>query len=365
MAVKKSPGQKRKTIVQVSVFMLFIITTYFAGQFWGTISESSMSWVKDHSSTTATVTEVLHEEEEYRNMKGRKRTRDLYTMSYKFTLEGEEFDNTVEISSSAYDNTEQGSELVVWYANEDPYINDSKDNVESALSDNNAMSNMVSVGVYTAPVALFIYWLLSIIFVRESKKSLPEGFYTETSWLDVDDKYMVALDGSDLVYFDIDKNRVSDVQEAYQNNANLEELIGNSKSSKLKRIPLGKITELVSHHNSDVIAIDYNDDSHSIEFLNQTVKAHALERIVKHIPSTLTYVKKERTRLQAAIPSFIGLLIVAAIIYFVDYFVVSFLLGLYILVSLLPKIVSRLIDPTTTQSWLTPEVETEAEPVAE
>ncbi|RHW74792.1 hypothetical protein [Colwellia sp. RSH04] len=360
MSIKKSPGQKRKKIVQIGVFLFFIITTYFAGQFWGSLSESSLSWVENHATVTATVTELLHEEEEYRNRKGRKRTKDVYSISYKFTVEGDEIDNTIEISSSQFNSIEEGSDIIVWYDSDDVYTNDTKENVESALASNNAVSNMFTVGVYTAPIALFLYWLLSIIFVRESKKSLPEGFYTETSWLDVDDKYMVALDGSELVYFDIDKSRISEVQQAYQNNASLEDLIGNSKSSKLKRIPLGEITELVSHHNSDVITIDYKGDSHKIEFLNQTVKQHALERIIKHIPTNLSYMKKERTRIQAAIPSFIWLLILVAVIYFVNYFLVNIVLGFYMLVSVLPKIISRLIDPTITQTWLIPTVSEEA-----
>jgi len=369
MAVKKSPGQKRKRIVQIAALLLFVVTTYFAGQFVGNITSNTLAWTNDHSSTKASVTELVFGQEEYRNRKGRKRTRDVYSVSYQFNVDGEGISNTVNISASQFNDLEQGGEIDVWYSNQDLYLNDTKENVTESIADNTTESNMFDAAVYTAPVCLFLYWLLSLIFVRESKKSLPEGFYTETSWLDVDDKYMVALDGSDLVYFDIDKNRVGDVQEAYQNNADLEELIGNSKSSKLKRIPLGEISQLSSDHNSDVISIEYKDDSHSIEFLNQTVKAHALERIIKHIPASLSYSTQERTRLQAATPSFIWLAILATVIYFVNIFVVNALIALYVVVSVLPKIVSRLLDPTITQNWLLPETqsdtETEAEPVTD
>lgn len=365
MTLQKSPGQKRKKIVLISVMILFVISTYFAGKLVGFISDSSLAWVENHGVAAATVTELLQEEEEYRNSKGRKRTRQAYYLSYTFTVDDEVIENQVYVDSNQFDNLEQGNEISVWYDNQDYYTNDTQENVEEEMSGNTTEGNMFSAAIYTAPVAMFLYWLLSLIFVRESKKALPEGFYTENSWLDVDDNYLVALDGSDLVYFDIDKNKVSDIQEAYQKGADLEELIGNSKSAKFKRIPLGEISELVSHHNSDVINIEHNDDSHSIEFLNQTVKAHALERITKHIPTTLSYNKQERTRLQAIVPTLLWLITLIVIAYFVDHIVLTVLFGFYVIISVLPKMISRFIDPTVTESWITLIVETEAETVTE
>ena len=147
------------------------------------------------------------------------------------------------------------------------------------------------------------------------------------------------------------------MQDAYQNSASLEELLAISKSSKFKRIPLYEITRLLSNHNSDVIIIDHKDDTHSIEFLNQTVKAHALDRIRPLIPTSLQYEKKERTRIQAAIPSIIFLAIMVSIILFFDSFILNLIIGFIIIVWTIPKIFSRLIDPTITERWLNPESE--------
>jgi len=364
MAVQKSPGQKRKQIVIVGVVILFAISTYFGGKFLGAMADSSLSWVDNHTEIKASVTELAHEEEEYRNRKGRKRTRNVYYLSYNFSIDGELIENHVDIDERQYSALEQGNEVDIWYSNQDFYINDTQKNVEQKMDDNTAEEKMFSAAMYTAPASYFLYWILSIIFVRESKKALPEGFYTETSWLDVDDKYLVALDGSDLVYFDIDNSKVSTIQEAYQKGVDLEELIGNSKSSKFKRIPLAEITELTSHHNSDVISIEHNDDSHSIEFLNQTVKSHALKRISKYIPSSLSYNKNERTRIQAAIPAFLWLIVLLAIVYFADIFLLNVLIGIYAVISVIPKIIGRLLDPTVTETWETVEVE-EADTVTE
>lgn len=365
MAVQKSPGQKRKQIVIIFTVILFAVSTFFAGQFLGSITDSSLAWIDDHTATNAVVTELIYEEEEYRNRKGKLRTRDIYYLSYSFQIDGDTLENQVEVNLSQYNQLEQGSNVEIWYDNQDYYTNDTQENIEDLLADNTIEGNMFNVAIYTAPASMFIFWVLSLIFVRESKKALPKGFYTETSWLDVDDKYMVSLDGNELVYFNIDKSKISDIQEAYQNGANLEELMGNSKSSKLKRIPLAEISELTSRHNSDVINIEHNEENHSIEFLNQTVKAHALERITKHIPTSLAYTKKEKTRIQAAIPSLLWLLILITAVYFVENLVVNAVIGLYVIVSVLPKIIGRLLDPTVIQTWETLQVDDKTEPATE
>lgn len=365
MAVQKSPGQKRQRIVLITVVILFAISTFLAGKLVGAITDSTLAWVDDHSSSTAIVTELVQEEETYRNRKGRERTRTIYYLSYSFSIDGEVVDNQVSINNNQFSNLAEGDEISVWYDNKDYYTNDTQENIEDELAGNTIEGNAFSAAMYTAPASIFLYWLLSLIFVRESKKALPEGFYNETSWLDVDDKYLVALDGSELVYFNIDKSKVSSIQEAYQKGASLEELIGNSKSSTFKRIPLNEISELTSNHNSDVISIEHNDESHSVEFLNQTVKAHALDRIIKHIPTTLSYSENERTRLQAAVPNLVWLTVLVAIMYFVDVDVISILLVLYIIFSVFPKIISRLLDPTVTKTWETLQVEGEPEATTE
>jgi len=355
MAKYKSPGQKRKRIVRIIVFIIFCVVTYGGGELLKRVKSSELDWVESHKSVVATITELKTEEEEYRNMKGRKRYRDIYLASYRFSIDGNEYTSTVEVSSLAYAKLKQGGEINIWYANGDPDLNDTESNVESEIAGNTAAGNIGGVLPYTAPFSLILYWLLKIIFVRESKKALPEGFYTETSWLDIDDNYVVFLDGNDLVYFNIHHKQSSDVQEAYQKNASMEELQGISQSTKFKRVPLSEIKELTSNHNSDVINIEHGEDSHSVEFLNQTVKAHALERIRPFIPQTLKYSKKEKTRLQAAMPSTIMLAIFAGLIYYFDGYILNGILAFIAIVWIVPMIISRLIDPTVVEEWVTPE----------
>ena len=353
----KSPGQKRKGIVRVISIVIFIGATYFASLALGIVKSHSLEWVNDHKIASATVMELSYEEEEYRNLKGRKRYRDIYYLTYSFNIDNNEYISTVQVKESLYSSTKNGSTITIWYASDDPGTSDIESNIKSDLSNISTVDNIIEVILYTGLVSLFIYWILKLIFARESKNTLPDGFYTESSWLDIDDNYVVVLDNNDLVYFNIDQKQSSDVQDAYQNSASLEELLAISKSSKFKRIPLYEITRLLSNHNSDVIIIDHKDDTHSIEFLNQTVKAHALDRIRPLIPTSLQYEKKERTRIQAAIPSIIFLAIMVSIILFFDSFILNLIIGFIIIVWTIPKIFSRLIDPTITERWLNPESE--------
>ena len=351
MAKIQSPGQKRKKYVQIISVLIFAAVTYFGAILFGKFNNALLQWTKDHQVVQATVTNLLEEEEEYRGRKGRKRTRTVYSMEYQFEADSETHTNSVIITSRAFDTTSKGDSVTVWYATNDPYTSDTEANIKDELSSNNLTGHLISVAPYTAPGFLFLYYLLSLIFVRESKKALPEGFYTENSWLDIDDRFIVALEGEELVYFNFDKSQASEVQMAYQSGQSIQEIHGISKSDKYKRIPLSEIKELKSDHNSDTIDIEYQEDVHHVEFLNQTVKAHALERIRPLIPISLEYRLKERTRIQATIPSLIGVLIIAGIIWYNDIFVFNLIIGFIGIIYIVPKVFSRLIDPTRTEYW--------------
>lgn len=352
MPKHRSPGQKRKRIVRVATFVLFALATYGGALVFEGIKSNSLEWVNDHREVSATITELYAEEEEYRGRKGRKRYRDIYFVSYRFTADENEYDNTVEVSESSFAGYEEDGNINVFYSPDDPYSSDTESNIASDLSGNNLVGNMFGIATYSVPAFLVLYWLLMLVFVRESKKALPEGFYTETSWLDIDDNYVVALDGTDLVFFDIEAGQASDVQETFQNNGTLEELIAISKSSKFKRIPLSEIAKLTSDHNSDTLSIEHGDDVHSVEFLNQTVKAHALERIKVRLADTLEYERTEHSRLRSAAPSMIVVAIFAGAVSIFDVFILNLLMGIIAVIWVIPTIISRLIDPTVREVWL-------------
>lgn len=351
MVKHKSPGQKRKGIVRVVWLIVFAVSTYAASLVAGFVNTADLDWVDTREAVTATITELKQDTEEYRTLKGRKRTRENYYVSYAFTLNDDEFSNTVEISRSSYGDLTENQDIDVWYPEGEPHISALKTSVESAVANNTTAGNMLSVAPLTAVSCLVLYWLSTLMFVRESKKALPEGFYTEVSWLDIDDRYLVALDGRDLVYFPFNDKLTLKLQAAYQQGAPLDQLIALSKDVKVSRIPLTEITSLVSDHNSDVIIVTHNEKRQTVEFLNQTVKAHALDRIRKLLPSTLDYSKEPKTRLQATLSPMIALVLLVGFGYWLDMLLVNLVIGFLLLVWTIPRIFSRLIDPTITEKW--------------
>lgn len=362
MAKIQSPGQKRKKIVRIIGVVIFLLATWAGSLVSAYVKDIVYAWADDHQQISASVIELSSEQSEYRNLKGRKRYETIYLVSYDFKVGEENYSNTIEVGESLYSGLEQGGKLSVWYASTAPDVSDAQVNIESALASNSTVGNMISVVPFTAPAALFIYYLLSLIFVRESKKKLAPGFYGDHSWLDVDDHQVVFLDGGELVYFDFDKKYTSEVQRAYQEDKPLDELIAISKTKEAKRIDLQQISRLKSEHNSDKIGIKIGDDSHLIEFLNQAIKAHALERIQAHLPAALEYDLLQKSRFGAARPALIFLTVIALLGWYFDALVLQVILVMLAIGWVVPTIFSRLFDPTEIKTWARPEnSSTEAE----
>jgi hypothetical protein len=223
--------------------------------------------------------------------------------------------------------------------------------VKSTLNNKGLLSYVFSTLPFSGGAAYFLYLMLNLLWVKESKKTLPEGFYREASWLDVDDKYIVAVDQGKLICFDIHKNRVSDIQQAFQSGQSIDDLIQLSRHSSLISLPLSEITKITTDHNSDVIYATHDDTEHSLEFLNVKVKTHALKRILSSLPNNMQYTKQERTRFEAARLSFIGLLIVLTLVWFIDHYIAYIVAGFVLVLWLIPTFFSRLFDPHTTRSW--------------
>lgn len=356
MAKYKTSGQKRKGAVRVIAIVVFLVLTFGAATLLGKIQTVTLAWVKNHASISATVTELSSETEEYRTLKGRKREREVYYVTYAFELDSEEYGNTTTITEEQYSSLSEGAAIEVWYASDDPYTNETKDNMEAEIASDNTFGHAFGVLPFTAPATYFIYLILTLLFVRESKKAMPKGFYTSNSWLDVDDHYVVAIVGEDLMYFSFDKSRTREVQTAYQKNTPLKELIQLSKTTEVTRFPLSEITLLESNHNSDTFTVEHKQTSHTIEFLNQTVKAHALNAVKKHLPSSLNYQKLERTRLQATLPALIFLSVLIAAAYFIGSFLISLIIGFISLVWVVPGIYRGVRDPKVTEYWRSEEI---------
>jgi hypothetical protein len=351
MATLKSPGQKKRQVIRIISVLIFLAVTAVASIAYGFVKTQQLAWVKDHKEAQGTVTELSHVEEEYRNRKGKKRYRDVYSLSYSFSVDGDRYSNTVEVSESLFLNSDEQQAITVWYENGYPSQNSPKQVMIAAKASNNPVGNAITVAPFTFGGSLFLYYLLSFIFVRESKHSLPEGFYTENTWLDVDDNYFVALDDADLVFFDIDKGRASKVQQLYQQGAALEEIIGASKANKLNRVPISAMKQVRSDHNSDTIQVETEEKTYSVEFLNQALKAHALERIKALLPEAMTYDKEEKTRIKSALPALTLATLFIVPMFFITSPGINLVIGFIIVAKILPRILVRLWDPTITEKW--------------
>ena len=130
----QSPGQKRKKIVRVISVIIFIGATYVGSLVSAHFKNIIYAWVDDHQQVSAKVISLTTEESEYRTLKGRKRYETLYLISYDFEVGQEKYENTIEVNGSLHSSLQQGDSLPVWYATDDPQINDSQANIESAVS---------------------------------------------------------------------------------------------------------------------------------------------------------------------------------------------------------------------------------------
>lgn len=361
MAKILSPGQKRRRVVTLISLAVFIVVTLIAAHFYGRIMSTVYEWTHHRAQVSATVTELEHEVEEYRNSKGRQRTRDLYYVYYQFSLDSIEYDNYAEISFDDYANLTIGENLTVAYNPEYPDMNDTEANIQSIERSSSLIDYVIAVGPYTGIGCLFLYRILAMLFVRESKTALPKGFYTQRSWLDVDDKAVVFAQDNDIVFFDVKKSRIDSVQEAYQDGASLDELIKISKVSEVNRVAMQDILTMRSDHDSDTIKLETEDSHHSVEFLNIALKNHALKRFQLMISDDLDYSLKARTRLQAALQPSAWLALFFGLFLFFDMIFLKLVFGYICLFMNLPALVKQLINPRQTEIWQRPSSATESE----
>ena len=215
---------------------------------------------------------------------------------------------------------------------------------------------MLSALPYIIPLSLFLTYyirkVIKTIYVRETGE-LAEGFYTQRSWLDVDDNVLVSVTGNDVSFFEIPDGYLPEVQKGYQQGLSFEKLVEEArvKKDKVIRISMSTIDKMASSHKEDTIGIDVNDDYHSIEFLNIKTKEHALKRFQLLLDEALVYRQTKPTRLRAALPWLITLCVFAIIMFLFQNAVVwgiTFGIGFFLI---LPKLLRELIDPTQMEIW--------------
>jgi hypothetical protein len=358
MAKRRSPGQKRKLLIRVSMIVLAVVGLAAAYYIKGPEQVAAIQLVKQHNSAQATVASLEETEEEYRNLKGRKKTRTVYSLSYTYDVNGTRYEHDQSIGYGEYNALEGHETLEVWYAEGKPDSAKPQLIIENLAREDGLERALFDVAPKLIPALLVLNFILSLLFGREPKGKLPEGFYTENSWLDVEDDRLIVLDGSHVLSLSFDKKQRSKVQEIYQRgglNGNFLEEILAKVETKRTLVDLNTVSKVTSEHYDDVIRLTYNDGGKdqtlSLEFLSATVKAHALQRIARALPATLNMNVEKLTRLQAArVALVVAVVSTGVAYYFLDHIWVVGLLGLLSLYAL--KVgVARLIDPTITTTF--------------
>ncbi|WP_076409403.1 2',3'-cyclic-nucleotide 2'-phosphodiesterase [Shewanella sp. UCD-KL12] len=230
--------------------------------------------------------------------------------------------------------------------------------IEPRLVAEGVLEHLFNAVLFSAFLSISIYFVLKHLFIKVSQRGLPEGFYTQNSWLDVDDKYLVLIQADELVFFKFERKVAKRLQIEYQHGETIDALIALAEPHEVQRIPFDEINELVSDHNSDIFYVKHHGVRHKVVFINQAVKAHALELVQLLLPEELAYHRNERTKFKAALPfltAFIGLVIFAMT---VDMVLIRYLFSLTALFIAMPKLFSSYMDPKVTETWSHNEVST-------
>ncbi len=74
---------------------------------------------------------------------------------------------------------------------------------ESTSAAEGVLAHFFYAVIFSAFVSVSGYFLQHYLFVKVSQGSLPEGFYTQNSWLDVDDKYLVLIQADELFFLSL------------------------------------------------------------------------------------------------------------------------------------------------------------------
>lgn len=350
MAVLKSPGQKRAAHVKRASYILLIVITAIAAVLLSYSAQKNLAWTEDHVETMGVLTELTAGPEQVAGDETMG-TNASYYARYAFNAEGVQHDALMKINYSVYSEMKEGENVVVWYQNGKPEMNELASSVLYRKRNNTPLRSAIKVLPFTLGATFVLYWLLSALFARERKEALPEGFYTENSWLDVKNSAFVAIDNGDVVGFGINKHRIAKAQAHYQEGASIDELVTLSKATGFFRMPVASIKTLISHHNGDSVLLHDGERAHSVTFLTLGLKTHALTRLKRLLPEGMVYEKKESTRLAAVLPACLLAIMMVLAMYVIDQYIATGMLLLVLLVKVLPAIVSRWLEPTVTEVW--------------
>lgn len=375
MARFRSPGQRRRR--NIKLFFVFCVLAITAAAWFvpGPGQLVARAAVRDPGTVAiaATVQGLEQREEQYRNFKGRRRTRTNYYATLTYELNGDTVTKTREIDSEQFHRFTEGDTVELWGIGPNHDLIRLKEDV---LADANMspMARSMSAA-FTSGIACFVLAFITLpIFGREPNGYLPEGFYNDSNWLDVEDGQLIAIHDNQLLRFKFNDSQVGKVQSLYQANQPLEDIIAlKGKGNKLVAVPLQRIIGVSSDHYEDTYTIRYEtrdeksgeeeEKSLTLEFLNPTVKAHAMEALAARLAEYREMSKEvvHLTRLQSTLPGLVCLLLGGLGVWYFDNIILLLLCALFALMGA-KSFVARLWSPTVTTRYAAKLPEAQAVP---
>ncbi len=365
-----TPGQKRKRNIKIFLVLSVIAIITASWYIEGPSQRFAKAAIADPEKIIieAEVVDLYQEEERYRTFKGKRRTRinSFVTLTYDFN--GERVTETKKVSEPHFESLEQGGQIELWATGPKHNLVLFK---RTILADAN--TSPISRSIQAATVSGVGAFVLSIILIpvfgREPDGYMPEGFYSGSSWLDVEDHQLIAIDDDKLVRFKFAKSCTKKVQKAYQGDLPLGEILSiRGKGNKLDAIALDSIIKVSTRHYEDTYEISYQEadkktgelesKTMDLEFLNPTVKTHAMEALVQQLPDSKEFEKRinHYSRLQSASSSGIGLTLGLVGVWYFDNSLGLALCGLLAL-YMMKNVIARLWSPTILTEYLQPETQ--------
>lgn len=349
----KTPGQIRKLKIKLSCFALAftcLVLAYFTP---GPAQLSAIELQQDHLSAPITITAINEVEEESRGRRGRKTIKNVIYLDYQYQAENQTFKNTITFSEGDFMAFQNISEPEVWFHKGDARNAKLAGKVKADAA-KKPIQRVFSVGMIALPILYVLNIILGLLFGREPKGYMPEGFYTEDSWLDIEDNYLIKLKNNNINIVAFDKKMANTIQTRYQNCDPFDDVI-KEISVKQTIIPLDSITCIESDHFRDTIYIEYatkdEEESKSLEFLNATVKAHALEKISEKLSTDFSRSDKQFTRFDATKWRLVLAMTFAAITFYYADMIVVLVIGTIASLYFVKSLFARLIDPTLRTKW--------------
>lgn len=344
-------GQKRKRIIQMCCILISVLAIVVGVSIQDSQLKQAQSLYLYHQATQGSITDLYQDVEQYQGRNGKTKTRDVYYLRYDFSVANQVYFGEIALTAEQYTEFAGQQQLEIWYQATDPSINMAPFKINEQLTSQSTVRRALRLAMFIIPATVMLYYLLTLLFAREPKGYLPEGFYSENSWLDVEDGYLVVLNEQCLSALSIHKKHLDEVQHLYQNQGSWEQILAASHG-KLKEIPYSDITCIKSDHSSDVIAIEYGVEQVArIEFLNPTVKAHALVRLQRYLPQRLILNTHHFSRLRSIRNSLIAIVVLSLLLAWVSELWLSVIIATILLV-IIRHTISRWFDPTVRSLWV-------------